>query len=124
MAEVLSIHADQIGRYGGAAGVRDQGLLHSAVAQPRAGSGGEYFHQTVFEMASAYAFHLVRNHPFVDGNKRVALAASLVFLELNDVMILDPKGQLHRAIVEVAAGKLSKSDFSALLKTLAKTHSK
>ncbi|HYQ81440.1 MAG TPA: Fic family protein, partial [Anaeromyxobacteraceae bacterium] len=67
--EVLALHADQIGRYGGSPGLRDLGLLESALAAPRATFGGEHLHGSLPEMAAAYLFHLVRNHPFVDGNK-------------------------------------------------------
>src|SRR5205823_12525001 len=82
MEEVLGIHAHQIEMYGGSFGVRDAGSLLSAVAAPQASFAGELFQATVFEMAAAYLFHLARNHPFIDGNKRAALASALVFLEL------------------------------------------
>src|SRR5207245_5063328 len=85
LAEVTEIHRDQIERYGGAHGVRDQGLLESALAMPQAGMAGEYFHTDLFEMAAAYLFHLAKNHPFIDGNKRVAAMAAFVFLAMNDV---------------------------------------
>ncbi len=68
--EVIEIHRDMIERYGGSFGIRDEGLLESAVAMPQAGFGEQYLHADVFEMAAAYLFHIVRNHPFVDGNKR------------------------------------------------------
>jgi len=80
LPDVLMVHADQIQRYGGETGVRDLGLLESAVAQPRAAFGGEYLHQDLFGMAAAYLFHIVCNHPFVDGNKRVGLVAARPFL--------------------------------------------
>jgi death-on-curing protein len=75
--EVLALHADQVARYGGAAGVRELALLQSALASPRARSlDAKLLHATVPEQAAAYLFHLAQNHPFVDGNKRAALAAS------------------------------------------------
>ena len=83
LADVIRIHVDQIERYGGLAGIRDLGLLQSALAMPGASYGGEWLHRDLFEMAAAYAFHLSQNHPFVDGNKRTALASALVFLEPN-----------------------------------------
>lgn len=95
--EVLALHEDQIRRYGGAIGLRDAGLLSSAVATPRATFAGELLHGTLVEIAAAYLYHLARNHPFVDGNKRTALAACLAFLWLND-----PCGA--RAYDAVAAG--------------------
>jgi death-on-curing protein len=66
---VLQIHVDQIENYGGAVEIRDRALLESAIEQPRATFGGNYLHQFPYEMAAAYLFHLVMNHPFVDGNK-------------------------------------------------------
>ena len=67
--EVIEIHRDQIERYGGHPGVRDMGLLQSAIAMPQASHGGKYLHADLFEMAAAYLFHIVQNHPFVDANK-------------------------------------------------------
>jgi death-on-curing protein len=81
--DVLESHAEQISRYGGTEGIRDVGLLESALAQPQATFGGQYLHADVFDMAAAYLFHLVKNHPFLDGNKRVGLEAALLFLEIN-----------------------------------------
>ncbi len=82
--DVLGIHADQIRVYGGASGLRDLELLRSAIAMPETTFDGEYLHPSAFEMAAAYLFHLVRNHPFVDGNKRTALMCAFVFLGLNE----------------------------------------
>ena len=90
LADVLRIHADQIQRYGGRNGVRDFGLLESALAMPRASFGGEWLHRDTYEMAAAYGFHLCRNHPFIEGNKRTGLASALVFLELNVIYVQDP----------------------------------
>ena len=78
--EVIEIHNDQIKRYGGHVGIRDIELLKSAVAMPAAGFGGDYLHTDIYEMAAAYLFHIVRNHPFIDGNKRTGAVASVVFL--------------------------------------------
>lgn len=87
LTEVLEIHANQIELYGGSPGIRDIGLLEGAIAQPSATYGDEYLHGSIFEMAAAYLYHLVQNHPFIDGNKRVGLAATVVFLELNEFEI-------------------------------------
>src|SRR5947208_1858403 len=78
--EVLGIHANQIELYGGSLGIRDQGLLEAALAQPEATFGGDYLHHDIYEMAAAYLFHLVQNHPFIDGNKRVGTVAATVVL--------------------------------------------
>jgi death-on-curing protein len=119
LAEVLQIYADQVRRRGGAIGVRDPNGLLSALAMPEAGVGGERFHSFPWGMAAAYAFHLCRNHPFVDGNKRVALAAALIFLVLNGVRIEDPESVLFGTMVGVAEGRVSKSEFADLLAKLA-----
>jgi death on curing protein len=113
--EVLGIHAHQIEMYGGSFGVRDAGLLLSAVAAPQASFAGELFHGTLFEMAAAYLFHLARNHPFIDGNKRAALAAALVFLELNDVSIDAPDEKLIEMVIRVATGEESKAGAAVFL---------
>ena len=83
LAEVVEIHEDQVARHGGLHGIRDLGLLSSAVAMPQAGVFGQYVHADLFEMAAAYLYHIVRNHPFLDGNKRVAFFATDVFLRIN-----------------------------------------
>ena len=119
LAEVIEIHADQIRRYGGRAGLRDLALLESALAQPEASFAGEWLHGDLYAMAAAYAYHLCQNHPFIDGNKRAALAAALVFLELNGITILDPRGRLKNAMIRIASGKMSKADFTKLLRKLA-----
>lgn len=76
LEEVLEIHALQLDEFGGIAGVRDRGLLESAVEQARATAFGELLHADLFEMAAAYLFHIVKNHAFLDGNKRTALVKS------------------------------------------------
>lgn len=118
LAEVIEIHADQIHRYGGQAGLRDLALLESALVQPEAFFAGEWLHGDHYAMAAAYAYHLCQNHPFVDGNKRIALAAALVFLELNGITIQDPRGRLKNAMIRIASGKMSKAAFTVLLRKL------
>ena len=81
--DVLQIHDEQLAAYGGVAGIRDQGLLESAVAMPQASFGEVYLHEDLSHMAAAYAFHIAQNQPFLDGNKRTGLVAALVFLDLN-----------------------------------------
>ena len=83
--QVLRLHARQIEQFGGSDGIRAIELIESAIAQPQQGLGGEYFHKTLAEMAAAYLFHLVKNHGFVDANKRTGAAAALTFLEMNGI---------------------------------------
>ena len=108
LEEVLEIHHDQITRYGGTEGIRDLGLLQSALSMPQAGAGNQYFHADLFEMAAAYLFHIVRNHPFVDGNKRTGVTAALVFLEMNGIQIRASDKALVQTVLAVAEGKLQK----------------
>ena len=122
LAEAIEIHADQLRRYGGQGGVRDFGLLESALAQPEASFAGQWLHQGLVDMAAAYAYHICQNHPFIDGNKRAALARALVFLELNGLTIRDPKGLLVEAMVRVASGALNKAGLAKVLRAL--PHSK
>ena len=114
--EVLALQADQIERYGGEAGVRDPGLLSSALAMPQATFGGEWLHPTLPEMAAAYLFHIVRNHPFVDGNKRAGLISAIAFLGLNDQELVADPDELVELVVAVAAGEADKSQIAVFLK--------
>ncbi len=100
--DVVEIHATQLEAYGGSPGLRDRGLLESAVAQPQASFGGELVHRGLVAMAAAYLFHIVRNHPFVDGNKRAGLLAALVFLDLNGISIDHSSEALYELTMGVA----------------------
>jgi death-on-curing protein len=108
--DVLLAHKDQIQRYGGDPGVRDSGLLESAVAQPQAMFGGHRLHAFPFEMAAAYLYHIVQNHPFVDGNKRTGAVAALLFLDLNGIEISAPRGALYDITIAVATGVSAKPE--------------
>lgn len=108
--EVLRLHDIQLELYGGLPGLRDAGLLESALAMPAMQFGGEFLHPDIFEMAAAYLFHLAKNHPFCDGNKRVALHAAFVFLRMNGQrLVLDP-GDLHDLAMAVAEGRVDKHE--------------
>ena len=109
LGEVIEIHRDQIERYGGDPGIRDLGLLQSAMATPVAGFGGRYLHTDLFEMAAAYLFHITQNHPFVDGNKRTGAVASLVFLALNDIEIDADEEEFEKTVIGVAEEKIDKA---------------
>ena len=109
LEEVLEIHQDQIARYGGIPGLRDMGLLESAAAMPASGFEGRYLHADLFEMAAAYLYHIVRNHPFLDGNKRTGTVAALVFLVYNDVIIETDDNLFEQMVLGVAAGTVDKS---------------
>ena len=95
-------------------------MLESAAAMPGAGMSGEYLHKSIPEMAAAYLFHLSRNHPFLDGNKRVALTASEIFLDLNGICLDTSNKKLQELCLNVAAGKLSKDEVTEFFKTHSK----
>lgn len=115
LEEVLAIHVDQIERYGGIAGVRDLGLLDSAVASPSASFGAEYLHGTLPEMAAAYLFHIAQNHPFLDGNKRAAAAATIMFVYLNDHDLVCTEDELVELTLSVASGETTKAQAAVFL---------
>lgn len=113
--EVLAIQSEQIQRYGGTEGVRDSNLLASALAVPAATYGGEFLHSTLFEMAAAYLYHICNNHPFLDGNKRTALAACLAFLWLNDVEVVTDPDEIADLVLGVADGSVGKAQVAVYL---------
>jgi death-on-curing protein len=113
---VLGIHGDQIRRYGGRTGLRDLGLLQSALAMPETTFEGEFLHGTVFEMAAACLFHLARNHPFVDGNKRTALMCALVFLGLNGQRLDAEPEAAYELVDGAASGSVDKAEVSVFLR--------
>ena len=113
--EVLSIHARLIDQSGGSAGLRDPGALDSAVHQPQASFGGGPLYPTLIEQAAALSFSLVKNHPFVDGNKRVGHAAMEVFLVLNGYEIECAVEEQERVFLQLAAGEASRDELVAWL---------
>jgi death-on-curing protein len=116
LEQVLAIHADQVRRYGGGLGVRDLGLLKSALAMPQASFSGQYLHPTLHEMAAAYLFHLTQNHPFLDGNKRIGLAAAIAFLGLNDIWLESDPAELLEMVLSVARGEIGKPEIAVFLR--------
>ncbi len=115
--DVLELHANQVALYGGDHGVRDLALLESAVAQAQATFGGEYLHTDIFEMAAAYLFHLVQNHPFLDGNKRAGAVAALVFLDINQIEIDAPPGSIYELTLSVATGQTGKAKIAEFFRS-------
>jgi len=104
---VLALHAELIAEHGGLGGVRDPGLLDSALARPR--NMVAYDEPSLFELAAAYAFAILRNHPFVDGNKRTALMAVYVFLRLNGYRLIAPEVEAVAVLRDLAAGDLDEA---------------
>ena len=116
VSQVLRIHRRVIEEFGGDGSVRDQGLLESAILMPAAQFGGRYLHEGIAEMAAAYPFHVCRNHQFVDGNKRVALAAAEVFLDANGHRLAAQDIAVEKLTLGVAQGSLSKADVTAFFR--------
>ena len=116
--QVLEIHAAAIRLFGGSPGLRDSALLQSATAAPQATFGGQSTFADTVEIAAAYLYYLCSNHPFVDGNKRMALGACLVFLELNGYKPAPDCEDWENLTLAVAAGLLSREDITATLRKL------
>ncbi|GGJ37720.1 type II toxin-antitoxin system death-on-curing family toxin [Deinococcus roseus] len=112
--QVLHLHDLNIKHFGGSSGVRDQGLLESALAQPFLSAFGEERYVGLFQKAAAYWYFLARNHPFIDGNKRTALTTALVFLQMHGIKIQTSK-TLEDTAVEVATGAHSMEAMASLL---------
>jgi len=114
--DVLSIHSKQINLYGGLPGIRDEGLLESAISQPQATFGEEFLHPTIFEQAAAYLFHIANNHAFVDGNKRTAFDVMVTFLNLNDYELNMTLKEAEELTIQVSDNKVSKQELIEVLK--------
>ncbi|MBN3872658.1 MULTISPECIES: type II toxin-antitoxin system death-on-curing family toxin [unclassified Nostoc] len=115
ISQVLDIHQDEINSFGGTSGVRDEGLLDSALAQPQATFGGELLHPTIHEQAAAYLYHLAMNHPFIDGNKRTAFAVMDTFITLNAYSLNLSSEQAYNLVIQVVQKEISKEELSAFL---------
>jgi death on curing protein len=114
--DVLAIHDDTLAHEGGGAGVRDPGLLESAVLMARQQFAGQYLHEGLAAMAAAYLFHISGNHPVVDGNKRASTMAALVFLDVNGVRKLPSPGELEQTALAVASGRMGKQELIAWMR--------
>lgn len=110
------IHADLLKRYGGRPGLRDRNLLDSALAQPRMAFAGKPLHRTLFEKASAYGYHLCRNHPFVDGNQRLAFVLIDIFLQKNGWTLTASEEDAYSMMIDLADGRLTKQFLATWLK--------
>ena len=114
--QVIEIHDAFLEDHGGLPGIRDKGLLISAVEMPRASMFGEYLHKTIYDKAAAYLFHIVQNHPFNDGNKRTGALTTILFLEENGVKIAFSDKDYEEFVVSVAQGQKNKDEIAYFLK--------
>ncbi len=115
LPEVLAIHERQLDEHGGASGTRDEGLLESALARPRQlAANGE---PDVFDLAAAYTTGIVRNYPFVDGNKRTGFVVGILFLELNGPTFTASEAVAAQAVFNLAAGEINDDEFASWLRS-------
>jgi len=114
--DVLHYHRRLIELYGGSQSLRDMGLLQSALAMPAAQFGGEFLHPSIAEMAAAYLFHIVSNHPFIDGNKRIGAAVARIFVLLNNHAFDPDQTEYGDLVLGVASGKLGKTEVGVFFK--------
>jgi death-on-curing protein len=115
---VHEIHAQALRDFGGSTGIHDEGLLASAVFAPQSTSGGKSPYQDLIEVAAAYLFYLCRNHPFLDGNKRTAMAAAIVFLRFNEIEPAPDSVRWEQLMLDVAASKIDREQTTARLRKL------
>jgi len=111
---IIAIHDEQIAEHGGGRGVRDHGLLLSALARPQ--QLLQYAAPDVFDLAAAYAFGIVNNHPFIDGNKRTGFLAAYVFLDINGRELTAPEPEVVAAVLALTIGEIDEKGFSTWLK--------
>jgi death-on-curing protein len=111
---VLVLHEQSLAEFGGAPGIRDEGLLDSALRKPE--NLFAYGTPALFDLAASYGFGLVKNHPFIDGNKRAGFVVALVFLELNGYRFQAPEAEAAVRTLALAAGEMSEAEFAAWLK--------
>ena len=111
---VIAVHAEQIAEHGGSNGLRDRGLLSSALARPQNLVG--YGTPTVFDLAAAYAYGIVQNHPFINGNKRTGFLAAYVFLALNGWKLIASEASAVEAVLALASGGIGEAEFAGWIK--------
>lgn len=114
--QVITYHDEMIDRYGGLHGIRDLGLLESAMGMPRAAAFGQELHPTVYDKAAAYLYHIVMNHPFYDGNKRTGSFVAAVFLSINGASVDFSDEEYEALIINVAEGKVDKQQIAEFFK--------
>lgn len=107
---LIRIQQNQIGLYGGLEGIRDMNLLEFAAAVPSSGFGDQFYHEDIFAMAAAYLFHIIKDHPFVDGNKRAGAMAAYVFLNANGYDLDVAENEFERICLGVAEGCIKKDE--------------
>ena len=110
--DVIAFHDDVIRKYGGLNGIRDKNLLESSVESPKSTMFGAFLYETVYDMAAAYLYHLVQNHPFLDGNKRTGAGIALTFLQINKIKLILKQDQYEELVLRVAQGECLQDEIS------------
>jgi death-on-curing protein len=118
------MHAEALRKFGGSDGIRDENLLASAVLTPQSSFGGKSPYADLVEIAGAYLFYLCGNHPFIDGNKRTAMMAAIVFLRLNEIEPAPDSDEWERLVLDVASSKLDRDETTRRLRKLVKVSGK
>jgi death-on-curing protein len=116
LEEVKLIQINQINRYGGIHGLRDEGLLDSAINYPRATFDKQYLHADIYHMASSYMYAIIKNHPFLDGNKRTGLIVAILFLAYNDIFINAQEDELFDLTIAMAQSQITESEDALFFK--------
>ena len=116
LAEVLYLHDESLARFGGSSGVREPGLVESALGSAQ--NAFWYGHGNLFDIAAAYAFHIAESQAFADGNKRTAAAAAISFLRLNGIRFPKDDGSVYKAMIEIAEKRLDKAGLAVVLRLL------
>ncbi len=117
---VREIHDEALKRFGGLQGIHDENLLASAVLAPQSSFGGKSPFADLIDIAAAYLFYICRNHPFLDGNKRTAMMAAIVFLRLNGIEPAPDSGRWEKLMLDIAASKIDRQETTARLRRLLK----
>jgi len=120
-SEVIALHKALISLYGGHHGIRDHGLLDSAIQQCQVTFDGQYLYATIYDMTAAYVFHIIKNHPFIDGNKRTGIMCAIIFLKINGyefTISTKQKGQniLYEFAIQIALSQLTIKEIATFFK--------
>ena len=115
--QVIAFYNTLLSSFGGLAGIRDKNLLCSAIEAPKVSFGGQEMYPSIYEKSAAYLYHLARNHPFNDGNKRTAYVAALAFLKVNKASLRFSVKDLEQVVIDVANGKIGKEQLAHFFKT-------
>jgi len=122
LQEVKLINFNQINQYGGMHGLRDEKLLDSALNYPQATFNGEYLHPNIYHMASSYIYAIIKNHPFIDGNKRTGTAAAILFLAYNNITVMTYNDELVTMAIAIAQSKITEPEIALFFKNKSLTH--